>query len=81
MVSRLILVCHPMLKSVLIANRGEIAWRIIRTAKRLGVETIAICSDVDETALFAQEADKAIGVSSSKPRRRFRLGRGCCCYH
>ena len=57
-----------MLKSMLIANRGEIARRIIRTAKRLGVETIAICSDVDETALFVQEADKAIRVSGSKPR-------------
>ncbi|MBA7629557.1 2-oxoglutarate carboxylase small subunit [subsurface metagenome] len=57
-----------MLKSMLIANRGEIARRIIRTARRLGVETIAICSDVDETALFAQEADKAIRVSGSKPR-------------
>ena len=57
-----------MLKSMLIANRGEIARRIIRTAKRLGVETIAIYSDVDETALFAQEADKAVRVSGSKPR-------------
>ena len=67
-VSRLTLVGYSMLKSMLIANRGEIARRIIRTAKRLGVETIAICSDVDETALFVQEADKAIRVSGSKPR-------------
>jgi len=57
-----------MLKSILIANRGEIARRIIRTAKTLGIETIAIHSDADETALFAQEADKAIRVSGAKPR-------------
>ncbi len=57
-----------MLKSILIANRGEIARRIIRTAKRLGVKTIAIYSDIDETALFAQEAGKAVNVGSAKPK-------------
>lgn len=57
-----------MLKSILVANRGEIARRIIKTAKKLGIETIAIHSDADETALCAQEADKAIRVSGTKPR-------------
>ncbi|MBM4446691.1 MAG: ATP-grasp domain-containing protein [Chloroflexi bacterium] len=57
-----------MLKSILIVNRGEIARRIIRTAKKLGIETIAIYSDADETALFVKEADKAIRVSGAKPK-------------
>jgi acetyl-CoA carboxylase biotin carboxylase subunit len=57
-----------MLKSVLIANRGEIARRIIRTARLLGVETIAIYSDIDEKSLFVQEADKALRIGEAKPK-------------
>jgi len=57
-----------MLKSVLIANRGEIARRIIRTARLLGIETIAVYSDIDEKFLFAQEADKAVRIGEAKPR-------------
>jgi len=57
-----------MLKSILVANRGEIARRIIRTAKKLGVETIAIHSDVDTAALFVQEADRAVRMGGSNPR-------------
>ena len=57
-----------MLKSVLIANRGEIARRIMRTAKRLGVETIAVYSDIDEKSLFVQEADKALRIGEAKPK-------------
>ena len=57
-----------MLKSILIANRGEIARRIIRTAKLLGVETIAMYSDIDEKFLFVQEADKALRIGEAKPK-------------
>ena len=48
-----------MLESVLIANRGEIACRIIRTARRLGMRTIAVYSEADAEALFVQMADEA----------------------
>ena len=48
-----------MLSSVLIANRGEIACRIIRTARRLGLRTIAVHSDADADALFVRMADEA----------------------
>src|SRR5918995_992063 len=48
-----------MLDSVLIANRGEIACRIIKTAKRLGMRTIAVYSEADAGALFVQMADEA----------------------
>jgi acetyl-CoA carboxylase biotin carboxylase subunit len=57
-----------MLKSILIANRGEIARRIIRTAKLLGIETIAVYSDMDEKFLFVQEADRALRIGEAKPR-------------
>ncbi|MGA2568254.1 MAG: biotin carboxylase N-terminal domain-containing protein, partial [Pseudolabrys sp.] len=48
-----------MFKSVLIANRGEIACRIARTAKRLGLRTIAVYSDADASALHVRRADEA----------------------
>ena len=57
-----------MLKSILIANRGEIARRIIRTAKRLGIETVTIHSDIDETALFVQESNSTVKVGDAKPK-------------
>jgi acetyl-CoA carboxylase biotin carboxylase subunit len=57
-----------MFKSVLIANRGEIARRIIRTAKLLGIETIAVYSDIDDKSLFVQEGDKALRIGETKPK-------------
>ena len=57
-----------MLKPVLIANRGEIARRIIRTARLLGVETIAVYSDIDEESLFVKEADRAVRIGEARPK-------------
>ncbi len=54
-----------MIESLLIANRGEIARRIIRTARRLGIRTIAVHSDVDATMPFVREADAAICIGGA----------------
>ncbi|MBM3530803.1 MAG: acetyl/propionyl/methylcrotonyl-CoA carboxylase subunit alpha [Alphaproteobacteria bacterium] len=51
-----------MFKRILIANRGEIACRIIRTARRMGISTVAVYSDADRDALHVEMADEAVGI-------------------
>ncbi|MGE3699549.1 MAG: acetyl-CoA carboxylase biotin carboxylase subunit [Hyphomicrobiaceae bacterium] len=51
-----------MFKRILIANRGEIAVRIIRTAHRLGIETVAVCSEADRGAPFVRMADQVVEI-------------------
>ncbi len=49
-----------MFKKILIANRGEIACRIIRTAKKMGIATVAVYSDADARSPFVLMADEAV---------------------
>ena len=49
-----------MFKRILIANRGEIACRIIKTARRMGIETVAVYSEADRDALHVEMADDAV---------------------
>lgn len=51
---------------VLIANRGEIAVRVIQTAKAMGYQTVAVYSDADRNAGHVQEADEAVYIGASK---------------
>ncbi len=57
-----------MFHTILIANRGEIACRIIRTARRMGIRTIAVCSDADTGALHASMADAAYTIGPAPAR-------------
>lgn len=60
-----------MFKSLLIANRGEIACRIIQTAKKLKIKTIAIYSDIDEQALHVTQADEAYYVGPAESAKSY----------
>ncbi len=51
-----------MFKKILIANRGEIACRVIKTAKRMGIATVAVYSDADKDALHVEMADEAVHI-------------------
>jgi geranyl-CoA carboxylase alpha subunit len=54
------------MKRLLIANRGEIARRVIRTARRMGIATVAVCSDPDRQALHAREADVVVALGGTR---------------
>ena len=53
---------------LLVANRGEIALRIIRACRELGIETVAVCSSIDTEAPHARAADQAVVIGPPHPR-------------
>ncbi|MEY3135630.1 MAG: Acetyl-/propionyl-coenzyme carboxylase alpha chain, partial [Pseudomonadota bacterium] len=57
-----------MFKKILIANRGEIACRVAATAKRMGIQTVAVYSDADANAKHVAACDQAIHVGGSAPK-------------
>src|SRR5215813_6227733 len=61
-----------MIGSLLVANRGEIARRIIRTAKRLGIRTVAVYSDADAGMPFVTEADESVLIGPANPAQSYR---------
>ena len=63
-----------MITSLLIANRGEIARRIIRTARRMGVRTVAVYSDADASAPHVREADAAVHIGPPAARESYLVG-------
>ncbi|WP_281823212.1 acetyl/propionyl/methylcrotonyl-CoA carboxylase subunit alpha [Sphingobium sp. BS19] len=63
-----------MIQSLLIANRGEIACRIIRTARQMGIRTVAVYSDADAKALHVRQADEAVHIGPSPARESYLVG-------
>ena len=63
-----------MIQSLLIANRGEIACRIIRTARSMGIRTVAVYSDADAKALHVRSADEAVHIGASPARESYLVG-------
>ncbi|MGB0840402.1 MAG: acetyl/propionyl/methylcrotonyl-CoA carboxylase subunit alpha, partial [Chitinophagales bacterium] len=57
----------PQINTILIANRGEIACRILRTCRKMGIQSIAVFSDADSNALYVRQADLAIHIGASSP--------------
>jgi propionyl-CoA carboxylase alpha chain len=60
-----------MIKKILIANRGEIACRVIKTAKKMGIKTVAVYSDADREALHVRMADEAVHIGPAPSNQSY----------
>src|SRR6188508_3389909 len=65
---------NAMFERIVIANRGEIACRVARTARRLGIETVAVYSDADAHALHVEACDQAFRIGAAPPRESYLNG-------
>ncbi len=62
------------MKKILVANRGEIALRIMRSAKEMGIQTVAVYSDADREALFVRYADEAVNIGPAASSESYLRG-------
>jgi 3-methylcrotonyl-CoA carboxylase alpha subunit len=63
-----------MFSKILIANRGEIACRVIRSARRLGISTVAVYSEADADAQHVRQADEAWPIGGPRPQESYLRG-------
>ena len=63
------------MKKILIANRGEIALRVMRTAKKMGIKTVAVYSDIDRNAPHVRFADEAAHIGGNPSNQSYLLGK------
>ena len=61
------------IRRVLVANRGEIAGRVIRTARQLGVASVGVHSEVDASLPYVEQADEAVALTGESPRSLYQL--------
>ena len=61
----------PLFRRILVANRGEIALRVIRTAQEMGIETVAVFSDADRMALHTRKANFAARLGGNTPAESY----------
>jgi acetyl/propionyl-CoA carboxylase alpha subunit len=62
-------------KKILVANRGEIAIRVMKTAKKMGIKTVAVYSTADRNALHVKYADEAVCIGEAPSSQSYLLGR------
>src|SRR6186997_2061083 len=62
------------MKKLLVANRGEIALRVMRSAKEMGIKTVAVFSEADRGALFVRYADEAVCIGPPPSAQSYLLG-------
>lgn len=60
-----------MIRRILIANRGEIVRRIIKTCRQMGIETVAVFSEADANAIYLKEADQALPIGPANPMKSY----------
>ena len=65
-----------MFKKILVANRGEIALRVIRTCKEMGIKTVAVYSNADEDSLHVRFAEEAVCIGPAPSVEAYKTGRG-----